>query len=398
MTVSRLAASLIISGSIAGCSGKSTGGAQSDAGSQPSNVILKGTVLGGLQGVGDSVIQVYAADSVAGTGATPLLSTTATTDANGSFTLPSISCPAGALIYLVATGGIPGAGAANPSLSMMTALGACGSLAASTTIVVNELTTVAAATALSHFMVSPSSVSGSPDLLAAAFTEAAVLVNPATGTSPGVAVPTGSTVPTTLINTLGDILSSCVDSTGGTAGDLPPTVCGNLFSAVTPSGVNVPPVGKIPPSNTVNAVLEIADNAFLDTAGLYNLLPVSLPFEPHLTAAPASFSIQSASANGVQLSPRNLSFPDTPNGTTQAETQTATLTNDGAAAVSLGTAAIAGSGSFSFSTDCGATLSAGASCTLAFRFAPASAGAQNAVFTAQTSIGDLSINLSGNGT
>jgi len=398
MTVSRIVACLVLSGSMAGCSGKASGGAQSDAGSQSSTVIVEGSVLGGPQGVAGSVIQVYAADSLAGTGSTPLLSNTVHTALNGGFTLPAISCPtADTLVYLVATGGDPGPGA-NPNLAMMTALGACGSLAKTTIIVVNELTTVAAAAALSHLMVSPGSVSGSPDLLAAAFAEAAVLVNPATGTSPGLTVPTGSTVPITLINTLGGVLSACIESTGG-AGDIPPTICGTLFTTATPSGVNVPPVGKIAPSNTINALLDIETNPFLDTVALYSLLPASIPFEPHAAAAPASFSIQSASTNGVQLSPRNLSFPDTPNGTAQTATLTATLTNNGSAAFSLGTVVIAGASATSFgvNTNCGGTLAAGVSCTFTFSFAPAISGAQNAVFTAQTSIGDLSVNLSGDG-
>src|SRR5471030_848846 len=127
MTVSRIVACLVLSGSMAGCSGKASGGAQSDAGSQSSTVIVEGSVLGGPQGVSGSVIQVYAADSLAGTGSTPQLSNTVHTALNGGFPLPAISyTTADTLVYLVATGGDPGP-CANPYLAMMTALGACGS-------------------------------------------------------------------------------------------------------------------------------------------------------------------------------------------------------------------------------------------------------------------------------
>ena len=70
-------------------------------------------------------------------------------------------------MYLVASGGNPGlmpSTVNNPQLSLMTALGSCGTLSASTNISVNELTTVAAVWSLYPYMTSYAGVgSGSSD-------------------------------------------------------------------------------------------------------------------------------------------------------------------------------------------------------------------------------------------
>jgi trimeric autotransporter adhesin len=102
------------------------------------------------------------------------------------------------------------------------ALGSCGSLGSTTTIFVNELTTVAAVWPLAPFMSSYSAIgSGSSDAaaLASAFATAAIFANTTNGTVPGLNVPTGTTVPVAQINTLADALASCTNSSGGVAGD-----------------------------------------------------------------------------------------------------------------------------------------------------------------------------------
>jgi hypothetical protein len=136
------------------------------------------SVHGGQQPVSGSTLQLYAVGTTGdGSPATPLLTQTVTSDANGNFTITgAYTCPsASTLVYVTATGGNPGlsSGTNNAALALMAALGPCGSLGPSTFISMNELTTVAAVWALAPFMSSYSSIgSGSADAaaLASAFT------------------------------------------------------------------------------------------------------------------------------------------------------------------------------------------------------------------------------------
>src|SRR5579871_4462367 len=184
-----------------------------------------GSVHGGQQPVSGATIQLYAVGSNGdGSAATPLISQPVTSDANGNFSISgSYSCPtAASLVYIVASGGNPGLapGTNNTALNMMTALGRCDSLSSLGFVVINELTTVAAVSALSPFMTSPANVgSSSADAssLANAFTLASVFVNPSTGSAPGLNVPAGTIVPVAKINTLADIMAVCVNSAGAVA-------------------------------------------------------------------------------------------------------------------------------------------------------------------------------------
>ena len=101
-------------------------------------------------------------------------------------------------VYLVATGGNPGLSASNPNLAEMAALGSCATLkanASTTFIQMNELTTVGAVYALAPFMTGLASLgtsaTNSPGL-SFAFADVNVLVNNATGTVGGTALPSGA--------------------------------------------------------------------------------------------------------------------------------------------------------------------------------------------------------------
>jgi hypothetical protein len=199
--------------------------------------VKQGSVRGGQQAVTGATIQLYAVGTAGdGSASTPLLTQAVTTDASGEFSITgdyTYPTPT-SLVYLVATGDNPGLtpGTNNAALAMMSVLGTCGSLTPSTYITVNELTTVAAVWALAPFMNSYSSVgSGAGDAaaLASVFTLASYYVNVAMGTIPGMNVPAGTTVPVAQINTLANILSSCINSPGGVAGDGSPcggAICG----------------------------------------------------------------------------------------------------------------------------------------------------------------------------
>lgn len=151
---------------LAGCAGSTGTAVVSEATGQ---LRLKGGVHGGQQPVVGATIQLMAAGTSGyGGNAVPLLTSTVTTDAGGMFTITGeYTCPSGTTqVYLLATGGNPGlpGNQTNPDLALMTGLGACGDLTASTFIAVNEVTTVATAYALAGYMtgVTQLSSSGTP--------------------------------------------------------------------------------------------------------------------------------------------------------------------------------------------------------------------------------------------
>jgi len=249
-----------------------------------------GRVMGGQQPVSGAVIQLYAVSALAdGGSSTPLLTSSVTSNSLGQFTITGLyTCPTpSTLVYITATGGNPGLTAAtnNTALSLVTALGACGSLSSSTTIMIDERTTAAAVTALAPFMTSSSAI-GSTAIdyagLSAAFTLALSLVDPSTGAVSGPSLPSGAAAPALPINTLANILAACINSTGGTAGDSTP--CGNLLSAATPSSAPAP-------TNTVATLLNIARDPLHNVASLYALTPAAAPFQPQFASAPADWTI-----------------------------------------------------------------------------------------------------------
>ncbi len=245
---------------------------------------LQGHVFGGQQPVSGSVIQLYAANQAGyGLGATALIATTVTTDAGGNFSITGdYTCPYPASqVYVTATGGNSGSGT-NSSLAMMAALGPCGSLTSSTQININELTTVATAYAFSPFMSSPTQLSTSPTNLAGLANGAATvnkLVNVAIGLAPGPTLPAGATAPVAELNTLADILASCINSTGSSS-----TGCTTLFSAATPPG-------GAAPTDTLTAMLDIAKNPANNASTLFQLTPANAPFQPTLSSAPTAFTV-----------------------------------------------------------------------------------------------------------
>jgi len=306
-----------------------------------------------------------------------LLTATVTTDANGSFNLASLySCTSATQVYLTATGGNPGVSQNNPNLALMAALGPCSSLASIPFVVVNELTTVAGVSALATYMTSLSAIgSGTSDAaaLATAFELSSEFVNFSTGTTPGLNVPSGLAVPVAEINTLGDIVATCVNSIGGTAGDN--TNCGNLFSLTTPANATAP-------TNTIAALLDLANNPALNTPALYAMTPPTAPFQPTLSIAPPDFRIRLIPASGttvLQITPSSIAFPNTAIGFTSAA-QPVTITNSGSTAITISSIVITGANATDFSqtNDCGSSLAPAGSCTVQVTAAPSANTTSNA--------------------
>ena len=250
---------------------------------------VSGTIFGGQQPVVGSTISLYAAGKTA-TGSTPrsLLTAPVLSSADGSFTITGLySCQAGDQVYLVASGGDAGGGP-NPAIGMMAALGPCSTLlanAATTFINVNEVTTVGSVYALASYMTTAPNVGSDPstvstNALAAAFANTKTLVNTTTGTAPTVTTGNGI-VPQTTINSLANSIAACINT--GSANSSGANSCSNLFAATTAGGFT--------PANTLQAALNVAHNPATNAATVFALASSTPPFQPTLTAAPASYAI-----------------------------------------------------------------------------------------------------------
>jgi hypothetical protein len=114
---------------------------------------------------------------------------------------------------------------------------------------------------------------------------------------------------------------------------------------------------------------------------------------------PASASTNSAP--GVSLSSSSLSFGSEAVGVSSTA-QTITLGNTGSAALSITSVVIAGADSSDFSqtNNCGATVGAGANCTISVTFTPAASGSLSAALTVtdNASASPQSVSLTGTGT
>ena len=217
-----------------------------------------------------------------------------TSDANGNFSISGdYTCTPNTQVYVYALGGDPGAGT-NPAAGLMAALGNCPAAgnfqAAAPYIFVNEVSTVAAAYAMAGFATDAVHVSSSGTAaaklgIANAFVNAEVLETLSTGVANAAppALPTGSgggAVPQAEINTLGNILAACVNSTGTTS------ACTTLFANAESGGTT-----GTAPTDTATAAINIAHNPVAAVATLYGLSSAYQQFSPALTAQPNDFTM-----------------------------------------------------------------------------------------------------------
>lgn len=237
---------------------------------------LGGAVHGGQQPISGSTLQLYAVGSTGlGSAATPMLkSGSVVTASDGTFSLTGqYTCGSATQVYLVGTGGDAGAGN-NSAITLMAALGPCSALGPSTYINMNELTTIAAVSALSPFMSSVTQIGSTPANatgLANAFKLAQVLADSSTGQP---APPPGVKLPLSELNTLADVLAMCVNSSGPGS-----TTCSKLLSATGAS-------------DTVDAALAIAKApAASSIVSLWTTPSSSAPYLPVLSARPKDFSV-----------------------------------------------------------------------------------------------------------
>jgi hypothetical protein len=258
------------------------GSAVSSGPVQVTGLAVSGKVHGGQSPVKTSTVQLYAAGTTGYGSAASLLASTST-DSNGNFSITTpYTCPSGGQIFITATQGDSGNGN-NPNLAMMSALGTCP--VTSAVVNINEVTTVATVWALAPFMTGPTNI-GSPSTtqalngIAAAFADVNTLVNVPTGSSPGQAAPANATVPTALIYTLANIISSCVNSSGGLAGQM--NNCGALFTDTT--------IGAAP-TDTITAAMNIAQHPGTNVQNIYGLAATAPPFQTGLSTQPSDFTM-----------------------------------------------------------------------------------------------------------
>jgi hypothetical protein len=277
---------------------------------------VSGVVHGGQSPIEGATVTLYVTSpSAAGYGQAATVIGTGSTSATGGFTIsPSANatnCPAGQQAYITSAGGYQSGSPllVNSSVLLMAALGNCNGVSSSTFVSINEVTTVAAAYALSGFMTTsassglfqanvsaPTANSAATGSITAAaglphaFLNAASLASFAAGTAnsqtANITVGTATVngvVPANEINTLGDILQGCVNGATGNS------VCTNLFA-------DTPSISGAAPANTLQAMINLARNpasvaAMNATTGLFSLISGTPAFANPLTAAPPDWSL-----------------------------------------------------------------------------------------------------------
>ncbi|MBU3563589.1 hypothetical protein [Polynucleobacter sp. Tro8-14-1] len=210
--------------------------------------------------IGGATVTIYQIQS-----GTPSVVTQATSDSAGNFSVkvPSNSANTSSnpiTYYAVAS--------KSPSIQLMASLGT-GPLSA---VRINELTTVASAYAFAQLFRDDYSVAGSALPLSIAAGMAENLVSAESGSASKViqTSPNGYETNTwSALGTLANVLAGC---TQGLA-----NACTNLF-ALTPS------TSGITPTNTLQAIVNIALNPAVNVSGIYNLGSVVISYTPALTA------------------------------------------------------------------------------------------------------------------
>ena len=307
---------------LAGCGG--SGGTTVSTVQQPiaplTDVALTGVVSSGSQPIVGAHVYLFAANttgyggaglaasssnasvsllSAAETGDSDAVGAYVTTGSNGGFSLTGdYTCSSGQHLYLYALGGNTGSGV-NPAAGLMAAIGSCPASGSSAIFAtVNEVSTIAAAYAFAGFATDATHVSSSGTALAQvgianAFANAANLASLSTGTALATTPAGNGTVPQTEINTLANILASCVN-TGSS--------CSTLMVTATADGTTT----GTKPTDTATAAINIAHNPGANIAALYGHVTSTPPFAPALTGSPNDWTLAVKYTGGGLDYPLNL--------------------------------------------------------------------------------------------
>ncbi|MGI4828193.1 MAG: beta strand repeat-containing protein, partial [Janthinobacterium lividum] len=296
------------------------------------------TAAGTVAATGATVPASTYGTAVGTAGSTAKLLTSTKSDKYGYFNFTNYAgCDSGQYVYAVVTGGQTITGMTNNNVIQVGVIGLCDTALANpgkVNIFVSELSTVAAAYALNDFIgISPNDASGNQVVninapiknagtgackgtgnsgksamtctaagLANGFNNAINLVDSVrfdgsfpTGQANSTFVLTTNTqavVPQALINNLGNILQSCVDS-AGVANSSPS--CNSLFTAATPPSYT----GASTPQNTLQVALNMAMYPTNNVDALFLLKPANPFFTPDLVTDTWSGTSCPAGASGV---------------------------------------------------------------------------------------------------
>ncbi len=253
---------------------------------------MSGTVVAGTQPVAGATFSLWSAGTTV-TQVGPFIAT----DSTGQFTL-HFNCPsANAPMFVIAAGGNAGSGGANLHISLASALGPCGSMPS--TIVVNELTSAAAAYAFSGL--APAAGSGAVGFqgnaigLSNAFALVSKLVVAGTGLFNASGHETNTSAVQQELDTLANAMAACNNSNNVSSTS---AVCAELFSCAQANATFVS-TGQActggtstAVTDTMNAALSIAQNAGLaSSAGIFDVAAASAAYSPALAAVPNDFSL-----------------------------------------------------------------------------------------------------------
>jgi hypothetical protein len=295
---------------VTGCSLTSTAPKSSEQGSS-----ITGNVHGGQQAIVGAHIYLFAAATsgygqssvsllnAAVTGTFDSLGAYVTSGADGRFSISGdYTCIPGTQAYLYALGGNSGSGI-NPSAGLLAAVGNCPAagnfLGVVPNISLNEVSTIAAAYAFAGFATDATHVSssGTPSAqigIANAFANAGSLATLSSGTALAKTPAGNGTVPQSEINTLANILASCINTSGALNGPANPSTCYTLFHDATSDGTS----SGVVPTDTATAAINIAHNPGMNTAALFGLTTPSAAYAPALSLAPNDFTIAIRFLNG----------------------------------------------------------------------------------------------------
>jgi streptogramin lyase len=200
-------------------------------------------------------------------------------------------------VYLYAVGGDPGAGV-NAAAGFLASLGPCSGISNSTSVQMNEMTTVAMAYAVAGYAQDATDINSSSSALAAtgignAFANTTNLVDLSSG-QPLATTPTinggNGTVPTAEITTLANILAACVNTADVYVSGVyqsPSSACSTLLSTATSDGTS----GGANPTDTASAAINIAHNPSANVMTLFDSTPTNPAFGGGLTNQPNDFTI-----------------------------------------------------------------------------------------------------------
>jgi hypothetical protein len=315
--LSGLAASFSILG-LSGCSAD-FGSISKD--SVQTAVHIQGLVHGGQQALSGAHVYMYAVGATGyGSASTSLLTSATgnpadgngnfyvTTDAAGNFNIAgAFTCSGGSSseVYLYSLGGNPQqvvggvASTDNPGAGLLATVGTCAGINSVQFVTMNENSTIATAYALAAYATDATHIGSSATALGVqgignAGINALNLVDQASGLpNASLSANANATVPVTTINTLADILASCINTSGGSG-------CTPLFSKVLSGGTT-----GTTPTDTATAAINIAHNPAVNVSALIQLATSAGPFQPTLSSV-NDFTL------GITFTGGGLNFPGNP--------------------------------------------------------------------------------------